>query len=118
MKTHKYIEKIDLSALKSYCIVMKTTIHSRASASRWAFKPDSVETIQIDPQTYYNHCDAIPFFQRAFDGVERATFGHTYAGLLVTKVVSVNPERTTKVTREFTIVDTPETARNVYGLMF
>lgn len=51
---------------------------------------------------YCNSVDAIPFF-RNIGGYERATCGYTRVAYLPVEIANINPDRTKKVIRKFTI---------------
>lgn len=66
--------------------------------SRW--KLDKTETEHFNDQYYMNTFDAVPFFRR-LGGYERVTCQYTTLGYIPTEVVSISPDKTTKIVRKF-----------------
>jgi hypothetical protein len=118
MKKHEYVKNISIGTLENMCIIMvKETYSKTESGKSWKRKPDEIETKKVTAEFYYNSCDSIPFFKN-IGGSEKAYFEYTMAGYLVTNIVSVSPDFTTKINRRFYIVSDEKTARDSYNLDF
>lgn len=115
---NNYTANIRMEALENTCIVLTQKEYSRtASGKSWKTKPDTETTKRITAENYYNYCDSIPFFKR-LGGSERAQFGYTYAGYLVTQITSISPDYTRKIVRQFLIVPDENTAKTIYKKEF
>lgn len=113
---NRYTANLRMETLEAACIVMVEREYTRtASGKSWRAKPDRNETRQITAQNYYNYCDSIPFF-KCLGGSETCDFGYTYCGFVPVEIRSIAPDRSKKIVRRFYIVDSPETARNIYKL--
>jgi len=66
--------------------------------SRW--KLAETETEHFDDRYYMNTFDAVPFFRR-LGGYEKVTCQYTTLGYIPTEVVSISPDKTTKIVRKF-----------------
>ena len=83
---------------------MKTEIYSRTDSGKsWKSQPDSVETEEIDDRQHDLLGDkkTMSWFRR-LGGSETATYGYFSTGYKLARLVSCNPDRTTKKVRTFT----------------
>ena len=66
----------------------------------WRAEPYETEITTIDQETYNNiFSRETQRFFRNLGGYERATKTYTAAGYIVTSLVSISPDRTTKIVR-------------------
>lgn len=109
-----YTANLRMSEIANACIVLTEKEFSRtASGKGWKSKPDTVKQEIIPAEYYYNYCNSIPFFKR-LGGSETVDFGYTCAGYVPTEIRSISPDYTRKIVRRFLIVDSADTARNIY----
>ena len=76
--------------------VTKETYHK--VGSRW--KLVETETEHFDDRFYCNTFDAVPFFRR-LGGYERVTCCYTTLGYIPVEVVSISPDKQTRIVRKF-----------------
>ena len=82
-----------------YELTTKTYERTESSKS-WKTKASKVETTTIDQETYDNiFSKETQRFFRNLGGYERATKTYTRVGHIVTSLVSISPDRTTKIVR-------------------
>lgn len=100
-KKYAYILKHypDTSALfeKSNKITVTTTSENK-SGKKWTM--EASETENIDYIYYFNIVNAIPFFKN-LGGYERVSNACTKYGYIPVKLVSISPDKNTRITREF-----------------
>ena len=76
------------------------TYERTESGKNWKSKPSHVKITTIDQETYNNiFSKETQKFFRNLGGYERATKSYTTAGYIVTNLVSISPNRTTKIVR-------------------
>ena len=76
------------------------TYERTESGKNWKTKASQVEITTIDQKTYDNiFSKETQRFFRNLGGYERATKSYTSAGYIVTSLVSISPDRTTKIVR-------------------
>lgn len=91
------------SLSRSYRITLRQTEYSRTpSGKSWKSSPDTTETREIPAEHYYNYFDAVPFF-RSLGGSETVRRSYTAYGYIPTTLISISPDRETKVVRHFTV---------------
>ena len=76
------------------------TYERTESGKNWKTKASEVEITTIDQETYNNiFSKETQRFFRNLGGYERATKSYTRAGYIVTSLVSISPDRITKIVR-------------------
>lgn len=90
----------DTSALfeKSDKITVETTTENKHGTKWVASEAPTIEN--VDYIYYFNTIDAIPFFKN-LGGYERVSNAYTKHGYIPVKLVSISPDRNTRVTRIF-----------------
>ena len=70
------------------------------SGKSWKSNPTEIEITTIDQETYNNifSKETQAFFRR-LGGYERASKSYTIAGYIVTRLISISPDKTTKIVR-------------------
>lgn len=77
-----------------------TTITENKNGTKWtASEPSKIEN-NVDYIYYFNTVDAIPFFKN-LGGYERVSNAYTKYGYIPVKLVSISPDKNTRITREF-----------------
>ena len=80
------------------------TYERTESGKNWRNKASEVEMTTIDQETYDNiFSKKTQAFFRKLGGYERATKSYTTAGYIVTNLVSISPDRTTKIVRSIKV---------------
>ena len=70
------------------------------SGKNWKSNPTSIEITTIDQEKYNNIFDKeTQAFFRRLGGYERASKSYTTAGYIVTRLISISPDKTTKIVR-------------------
>lgn len=105
-----------------YLLTITRETYSRtASGKGWKARPDEVETETLpwhatperigdvarsgeDKHHKITDADTLRFFRR-LGGSEYAERSHTPVGYIVTRLVSTNPDRTTRIVRRFRITN-------------
>ena len=74
------------------------------SGKNWRTKPYETEITTIDQETYNNifSKESQRFF-RSLGGYEKATKSYTTVGYIVINLVSISPDRTTKIVRSIKV---------------
>lgn len=80
-------------------VVTITETRYTKRGGRWI--ETETKTSQVTPEYYLNGVDAVPFF-RNLGGFERLNKAYTKYGLIPVESISINPDRTIKVTRRYT----------------
>ena len=76
------------------------TYERTESGKNWKTKASKVEITTIDQKTYNNiFSKETQVFFRSLGGYERATKSYTTAGYIVTNLISISPDKTTKTVR-------------------
>ena len=76
------------------------TYEKTESSKNWRSKASEVEVTTIDQETYDNiFSKETQRFFRKLGGYERATKSYTSAGYIVTSLISISPDRATKIVR-------------------
>ena len=76
------------------------TYERTENGKNWKTKASKVEITTIDQETYNNiFSKETQVFFRSLGGYERATKTYTTAGYIVTSLVSISPDRSTKIVR-------------------
>ena len=79
-----------------------TQVITRFSRSGKSWKKTTTEATQLTGEEYHNATDeSWSRLNRALGGYERITRNYTYAGYTPVKIVSISPDRTKRVIREF-----------------
>ena len=70
------------------------------SGKSWKSNPTEIEITTIDQETYNNifSKETQAFFRR-LGGYERASKSYTIAGYIVTRLISISADKTTKIVR-------------------
>ena len=80
------------------------TYERTESGKNWKNKPSQVKMTTIDQKTYNNiFSKETQRFFRNLGGYERATKSYTSAGYIITSLVSISPDRTTKIVRSIKV---------------
>ena len=80
------------------------TYERTESGKNWKSKASEVEITTIDQETYDNiFSKETQRFFRNLGGYERATKTYTRVGHIVTSLVSISPDRTTKIVRSIKV---------------
>ena len=80
------------------------TYERTESGKNWKSKASEVEITTIDQETYDNiFSKETQRFFRSLGGYERATKTYTAAGYIVTSLVSISPDRITKIVRSIIV---------------
>ena len=70
------------------------------SGKSWKSNPTEIEITTIDQEEYDNIFNKkTQAFFKGIGGYERASKSYTNAGYIVTKLISISPEKTTKIVR-------------------
>lgn len=90
----------DTSALfeKSDKITVETTTENKHGTKWMASETPTIEN--VDYIYYFNTIDAMPFFKN-LGGYERVSNAYTKHGYIPVKLVSISPDKNTRVTRIF-----------------
>lgn len=76
------------------------TYERTESGKNWKSKASEVEITTIDQEKYNNiFSKETQRFFRSLGGYERATKSYTRVGYIVTSLVSISPDRSTKIVR-------------------
>lgn len=84
-----------------YIITRTACTYTRDAAGNWNTKPDKVTREELTPKQYTYCITSVPFFKRWPGGSCRVTRGHTDAGLLPVRVVTISPGQDTKIVARF-----------------
>ena len=83
---------------------MKAERYERTeSGKNWKSKPVKVERTEITKEEYKNIIESVSFF-RSLGGYERITKSYTCEGYIPVRLISISPDKDTKIIRYFTPV--------------
>ena len=76
------------------------TFERTESGKSWKSNPTETEITTIDQKEYNNiFSKETQAFFRSLGGYERASKSYTTAGYIVTRLISISPDKTTKIVR-------------------
>ena len=80
------------------------TYERTESGKSWKSNPTETEITTIDQKTYDNiFSKETQAFFRNLGGYEKASKSYTTAGYIVTRLISISPDKTTKIVRTVTV---------------
>lgn len=82
--------------------VMESTYNRTASGKSWKSKPDEIQHLKVSWEQYLemNSTETCRFF-RNLGGYEKVDCSYTSRGYLPIRLISINPDRTIKIIREY-----------------
>lgn len=88
--------------LKGYKLILTKETYKKEGRKNFPKKPLEVTTEEITTEEYDNIFSSINFF-KSLGGVERSYKTYTLAGYIPTRLISISPNKETKIVRKIRI---------------
>lgn len=89
--------------LKGYKIILTKEEYKKEGRKNFPKNPLEVTTEEITTEEYEKIFSSVNFFIETFGGTERIYKSYTLAGYIPTRLVSVSPNKETKIVRRISI---------------